>query len=825
MFAKITTLFKLRLFEEQEQNSLARNLVALLIIVMLGTSVPVIVRLLTTRTVDELVVTFSAIFVLSLFFLWLVRRGHFTIPRYALPTIFLLAFIYLTATDHGLHDNGLPGFVLAILLGGLLNGRRGAILFSALAVLSVVAIGIGEVTGVLVSPLSYDTHGGDVVLVALEFTFIGFVLTLVFNNLLENVTEAQGATAELRELSQSLEHKVADRTRDLTLAMEAGHKILRVRDLDRLFKNAVDLICEQFNLYYGQIYLVDDKEQRLVIRAGTGSVGAELMRRNHFLPLSSSSINGLAVIEQRAIIVADTQENPIFRPNALLPDTRSEMAVPLVLEDRVVAVLNLQDDEPETFSSETLPVFQMVADQLAVAMQNARLFTEVAQARAEVEAATRRLAREGWGEYLDGINQEERIGVQYDLTAVSPLAEEIQAAPPDSGVLQVPVTIADEPVGLIHVEAGDDRFWTEEKQALVTAVARQVGQQVENLRLLAETDRYRNEAEQALRRLRREAWRDYLAEQLEVKTGFVYDQQQVKTLTDEDQTGVNGRYGKMIYQPLEVQGEPFGELIVDDVTDPKTEALVAVVAERLSGHLENLRLSAQTEKALAETAEQSRRLALLNDLSHDLSALNSTDEIFEALSKYIHLIVPHDMLSFALANPNGNSAKIVAIVDGRPMTIFEDQPLDGTMIEVAIQQRQIVYLADVNESDYADIKAMAERGDARSVMIAPLITARGVLGGLDLISNKVDAFDAQDKNLLQQIASLVASTLESQQLFAEAQKQAAKERLVNLVSQKIQSTATIESALETTITELGKALQARYTKAELSLVKESIQDS
>jgi GAF domain-containing protein len=435
------------------------------------------------------------------------------------------------------------------------------------------------------------------------------------------------------------------------------------------------------------------------------------------------------------------------------------------------------------------------------------------------------MAREGWGEYLDGVNQGERIGVQYDLTAVSPLTDEIPAASPDSGALQVPVTVADEPVGMIHIEAGDEQFWTEERLALVTAVARQVSQQVENLRLLAETDRYRNEAEQALRRLRREAWRDYLAEQLEVKTGFIYDQQQVKPLVEEEQTGDNGRDSQTIHRSLEVQGESFGELVVDDITDPKTEALVAAVAERLSGHLENLRLSAQTEKALAETAEQSRRLALLNDLSHDLSALNSTDEIFEALSKYIHLIVPHDLLSFALANPNGSSAKIVAIVDGRPMTIFEEQPLAGTMIEVAIKQRQIVYLADVNESDYADIKAMAERGGARSVMIAPLITARGVLGGLDLMSTKVDAFDAQDKNLLQQIASLVASTLESQQLFAEAQKQAAKERLVNLVSQKIQSTATIESALETTITELGKALQARYTKAELSFVKESVQES
>jgi GAF domain-containing protein len=728
----------------------------------------------------------------------------------------------LSWLNDGVADTAFLVHIVIVLAASLLSGWRLGLLIAGLSIAAGWIFVYAEATGLIVPQATTTTS--RMIDITVIYSLSGFLLYLLIDGLQSALQDARKSNRSLQALSDKLEARVAERTRDLTLAVEAGHKILRVRNLDTLFKDAVDLICEQFNLYYGQIYLIDDREQRLVIRAGTGRVGAELMRRGHFLPISSSSINGLAAEEQRAIIVADAQENSIFRPNALLPDTRSEVAVPLMIDEQVVGVLNLQDDEPGTFSIETLPVFQMVADQLAVAMQNARLFTEVAQARAEVEAAARRLAREGWGEYLDGIDQGERIGAQYDLTAVSPMTDEIPAAPPDSGALQVPVSIADEPLGVIHIEAGDDQFWTEEEQALVTAVARQVGQQVENLRLLAETERYRNEAEQALRRVRREAWRDYLAEQLEVKTGYIYDQQQVKPLTDEEQADGNGRNGKMIHQPLEVQGEPFGELIIDDAADPEAEALVAAVAERLSSHLENLRLSAQMEQALAETSEQSMRLALLNDLSRDLGAINNIDEIYEVLSEYMPLIVPHDQLALILLKPGGENVDVMAIVEKRVVPILEDQPVTGTLVSQAMKQRQIMYLADVNEYDYPDSKGMAERG-IRSALIAPLITARGVLGVINLDSYKVDSFDAQDESLLQQASSLLASTIEGQRLFAEAQKQAEKERLVNLVSQKIQSTSTIESALETTITELGKALQARYTKAELSLVKESMQES
>lgn len=822
MFNRLKSFLTPPVYADEQKTLTARRLNNFLIFLITVLILQWLARLSTDPIVSETMIIIAGLAILSAVLLFMLRRGHVQLSVHILIMTSWLAMSLLSWIEDGVNDTALLVDIVIVLAAGLLSGWRLASLVTGLSIAAGWGFVYAESTGLIV-PHSTPAPG-RMIDITVIFALSGFLLYLLMDGLQRALQDARESNRSLQSLRDKLEARVGERTRDLTLAVEAGHKILRVRNLDTLFGDAVDLICEQFNLYYGQIYLVDDKEQRLVIRAGTGSVGAELMRRAHFLPLSSSSINGLAVVEQRAIIVADTRENSIFRPNSLLPDTRSEMAVPLMLNERVVGVLNLQDDEPETFSIETLPVFQMVADQLALAMQNARLFTEVAQARAEVEAAARRLAREGWGDYLDGITQGERIGVQYDLTAVSPMTDEIPAASPGSGVLQVPVTIADEPMGVIHVEAGDERFWTEERLALVTAVARQVGQQVENLRLLAETNRYRAEAEQAARRLRGEAWHDYLTSQSDLGQGFVYDQQQVKPLHETAKMG-NGRDSKTIHQPLKIHGDAFGELLVEGMADPETEALVATVAGRLSSHLENLRLSAQTEKALTETAEQARRLAALNEISRDLSAATDEAETFAVLARHMPSVIPHDFLSFALAKPNGTSAKVVAIINGQPVTVFEDQPIDGTVVEVATQQRQLVYLADIREHDYEDTNAMAERAGARSVMIAPLITARGVLGGIDLMSNQVDAFDAQDKTLLQQIASLLASTLESQQLFAEAQKQAAKERLVNLVSQKIQRTVTIESALETTITELGKALQARYTQAELSLVKEPIQES
>ncbi len=805
--------------EQKTQN--ARHLNNFLIFLITVLTLQWFARLSTDPIVSENMIIIAGLAILSAALLIMLRRGHVQLSIYILIMTSWLAMSLLSWLNDGVNDTAFLVYVVIILAAGLLAGWRFAFLVTGLSIAAGWGFVYGEATGLIV-PYA-PPASSKMIDITVIFALSGFLLYLLMDGLQRALQEARESNRSLQSLSDEMEARVEERTRDLALAAEIGRRVTRVHDLDKLLTESVQLIQERFKLYHVQIYLVDAAGQNLFLHASTGEAGRQLLNRGHRLPIRFGSTNGKAAFNKMPVLVPDTKTDPIFRPNTLLPHTRSEMAVPLLTGDRVLGVLDLQSDQPNALSEENLPVYDSLAGQLAVTIDNAHLLRQIEQAQAELRQYVELSIHQGWGDYLDGIERKERIGVRYDLQSLEAYDGPITAVAGNQ-VLQVPITVADMPIGTVQREAEEGQEWTEDTRVLATAVARQVGQQAENLRLLSETNQYRAEAEQAARRLSGKVWHDYLDEQLSVGTGFIYDRQQVKPLMDGEETDVNGRNSEMIHQPLEVQGESFGELIVDGAADSQTKALVATVAERLSGHLDNLRLSAQTEKALAETAEQSRRLALLNDISRDLSAINSADEIFAALSQYMNLIVPHDQLTLILLKPGGKNIDVMAIVEGRAVPILENQSIAGTLVSEAMKQQQIMYLADVNEYDYPDCKAMAEQG-VRSSLIAPLITARGVLGMIDLDSHKVNGFDAQDESLLQQAASLLASTFESQNLFAEAQKQAAKERLVNLVSQKIQNTVTIESALETTITELGKALQARYTKAELSLVKETIQDS
>ena len=144
----------------------------------------------------------------------------------------------------------------------------------------------------------------------------------------------------------------------------------------------------------------------------------------------------------------------------------------------------------------------------------------------------------------------------------------------------------------------------------------------------------------------------------------------------------------------------------------------------------------------------------------------------------------------------------------------------GTAIDVAMKQRRPINITDLQQTRFQETGYMLDYG-LRSSLMSPLMTARGAIGALSVSSRIVGAFTTQDENTIQQISSLLASTIESQRLFAEAQKQGEKERLVNSITQKIQATVTMESALETAVQELGKALQTRYTQVKLTTIAES----
>ncbi|MBE2201983.1 MAG: GAF domain-containing protein [Anaerolinea sp.] len=183
-------------------------------------------------------------------------------------------------------------------------------------------------------------------------------------------TAFNSMTQQLRNLVGGLEQRVANRTKDLNLAAEIGRQVSRVRGLEPLLTQAANLIQEQFNLYQTQIYLTDEAGENLILRASVGHAGTHLLDAGHELPINRSSLNGTAATEKQPIIVADTRSHPMFLPHPLLPNTRAEMVVPLIVSDRVVGVLDLQSSDAEALTDENLPAFTILAGQMAIAIQN-----------------------------------------------------------------------------------------------------------------------------------------------------------------------------------------------------------------------------------------------------------------------------------------------------------------------------------------------------------------------------------------------------------------------------------------------------------------------
>ncbi len=587
---------------------------------------------------------------------------------------------------------------------------------------------------------------------------------------------------ELRETWAGLEQRMAERTQALELATQVGQRLSTVRDLDQLLAEAVELIQGSFDLYHVQVYLADPAGRNLALRASTGQAGAELLRRGHVLPIGPGSVNGAAAAQKQAVIVSDTSGSAAFKPNPLLPDTRSEMAVPLLLGERVVGVLDLQSARPGALNAGTLPAVEALAGQLAVAIDNARLFGEVAQARAEVEAQLSRRASTGWSEFLDGIQRGERMGYACEGGSVQPLAEPLTATP-ETHTLTTPIRVQGVAVGAIQIEAEAGRAWTQAEAELVESVAHQVAQQAESLRLLAQAEAYRAEAEAASRRMTREGWAEYLQSQAESAAGFVYDLHQVQPL---ESNGNGHSSPPALAQTLQVRGEPIGELAVDGVEALDDEAIqfLATVAERLSEHLENLRLFEETQTRRYELEERSQELEASQRVTF---AANETDDPDELLELVVNLIrdqfnLYHAQVYLVDTPPDaeggdrGGHAAVLRKSTGyagrQLIQAGHHIPLDheASLVVKAIRTGQPVVVDDVSQEP--DFMPNPLLPDTRSELVLPLKAGGQVLGALDVQDRAVGRFTPRTVILFQTMAEQVAMNFESADLLKHTTEQA-----------------------------------------------------
>ena len=277
--------------------------------------------------------------------------------------------------------------------------------------------------------------------------------------------------SRLDELQDSLETQIVMRTEQLRATSEVGHVVSSILEPEQLMKEVVNLITERLGYYYAAIFIISPDGYWAELKSATGEAGQELKAKRHRLALSGKSMVGSAINMREAHIAHDVGLEAVRFNNPLLPHTRSEIALPLIVGGHVLGALDAQSTEENAFDEEVTETLLGMANQVAVALENARLFQESQQSLREIRASQHTQLSEAWAEALDTQGD-----LEFSIGDKSSSEE---------SVLNVPLALRDQVIGEITLEG--DRDWTTEEQGWVEAVATQAALALENARLLEES--------------------------------------------------------------------------------------------------------------------------------------------------------------------------------------------------------------------------------------------------------------------------------------------------------------------------------------------------
>lgn len=199
-------------------------------------------------------------------------------------------------------------------------------------------------------------------------------------------------TTRLRETIFGLEQRVSERTRAVELSATVSRRLSTILDLQQLIQAVVNEVQRSFSYYHAQIYLFDEAGEYLVMRGGTGEAGRVMLERGHKIAKGKGLV-GQAAAQRKPVLTADTLSDPNWLPNPLLPDTRAEVAVPILIGEKVYGVLDIQHIQTYGLTEQDTQVLQSIASQVAIALQNAALFSQT-QHQAQRETLVNTIAQQ-----------------------------------------------------------------------------------------------------------------------------------------------------------------------------------------------------------------------------------------------------------------------------------------------------------------------------------------------------------------------------------------------------------------------------------------------
>ncbi len=327
------------------------------------------------------------------------------------------------------------------------------------------------------------------------FVFLNVVVVAVIGFMINNLQKTLSQSAELaRELGKerfTLQSRVEQRTKDLQkqliqirVASEISRAVSTVLDPQALPQTVVDLIRDRFDLYYTGFFTAD-RSGYAILTAGTGEAGRKMIAASHRLAIGSASMIGWCIANRTPRVALDVGEEAVRFNNPYLPATRSEMAVPIISRGVALGALTIQSDQPNAFNEADILILQSIADSLAVAMENARLFQQSQENLEEIRTLNKNYLQQAWSDVLDEFGE-------MSCTVENPNP----TAKGKTHPIFIPIALRDQVLGTLTLETESDSL-TPEEQTFVEAVTVQTALALENARLVEETQR-RVQQEQTL---------------------------------------------------------------------------------------------------------------------------------------------------------------------------------------------------------------------------------------------------------------------------------------------------------------------------------------
>lgn len=501
---------------------------------------------------------------------------------------------------------------------------------------------------------------------------------------------------------------------------EIARLATRMTSPEELMKTACELIQEINDYYHVGIYLLDNSETWAEIAVGTGEIGEQLLTRQHRLAVGSASLIGWVTANRLPRIAQDAARDPFFFKHPLLPDTRSEMVYPLLIGDRLLGVLDVQSDETGAFNGENLRILEAAGNELAIAIENARLLSDTRTRLERIEREFTEQSMESWRRILRGEpGLEFRRGISRNT---------------DTGPLDA-LTSRAASLGKTYIDA--------QRRALAVPI-RVRGQTIATI---------------ALRKTESE--------------------------------------------------EPWSD---DDI------ALIEALSSQTSLALETARQYSEEQRRVAE-------LEVINRISQAVSQLLRLDSLYRVVHTQINQVLGRADLTIGLFDEKTGDLNFpYSTRKKQPVDMQSAKPGEDAFGDV-LSNRQPVLLNTRVEIHALLGDFAGSFSEAHSLLAVPMLFGNEIIGLIALHDPEQEQrFSEDDTALLTTISSQIATAIQNTHLLRQIRSSARREQLIREITTRIRRAPDIQSILDTSVRELGRALNVSLASVQLGIPHSEDQD-